>query len=105
MTAPALPPKPFTPQSLAARWDCSAEKIRAMVRAGDLRAARLGPKLIRIPVSEVERIECQTTASPCTAANSPSHGTNQGESIRDESRLARLIADRPNLSPVRYGTG
>ena len=25
---------PYTPETLAARWDCSAETVRAMVRRG-----------------------------------------------------------------------
>lgn len=49
--------RPFTPESLGARWECSAEKIRQMFHSGELAGFRLG-KLIRIPAIEVERFEC-----------------------------------------------
>jgi excisionase family DNA binding protein len=51
--------RPFSPETLADRWGCSAEKVRLMYRAGELAGFRLG-KLIRIPAAEVERYECQT---------------------------------------------
>lgn len=92
--------KPFSPETLAERWGCSAEKVRIMYRAGELPGFRLG-KLIRIPAAEVERYECQ---------NTPSHGieTNGASpSEREEgdyaSRLVRQTVGLPNLAPVRFG--
>lgn len=49
--------KPFTPEALAERWRCSPEHIRKLCRRGELEYFRLGPKLIRIPAAEVERVE------------------------------------------------
>lgn len=95
--------RPFSPETLADRWDCSAEKVRLMCRNGELASFRLG-KLIRIPAAEVERVECLSTASQSTEESSPSHFAMQQES-RVESRLARQIGDGPKLSPVNYGHG
>jgi excisionase family DNA binding protein len=50
--------RPFSPETLADRWECSARQIRKMLTAGDLNGFRLGGKLWRIPAAEVERVEC-----------------------------------------------
>jgi excisionase family DNA binding protein len=77
---------PFSPETLAERWQCSPEKVRRMVKSGGVAAFRLD-RLIRIPASEVERIECQTlTASFPTAANMLLALDNQ----RFVDRLARM---------------
>lgn len=55
--------RPFTPETLAERWECSAQKIRNMIMNGEIAAFRLG-KLIRIPAIEVERIECLQSLPP-----------------------------------------
>jgi excisionase family DNA binding protein len=98
MTAQA---RPYSPETLADRWGCSAEKVRIMYRNGELPGFRLG-KLIRIPAAEVERYECQNTPSPCTEESSPSPIETTQES-RAEYRLARQIGGGPKLSPVNYG--
>lgn len=92
--------KPYSPETLADRWGCSAEKVRLMYRNGELAGFRLG-KLIRIPALEVERYECQNTPSPGTETNglSPSERANDGY----ESRLVRQSADLPSLAPVSFG--
>ncbi len=46
--------KPFTPATLAREWGCSERHVRNLVAAGDLRAFRLGQKLLRIPADAVE---------------------------------------------------
>lgn len=95
-------PKPYSPEALADRWGCSAEKVRLMYHAGDLTGFRLG-KLIRIPATEVERYECQNTPSPGieTSGRSPSETAADGY----ESRLVRQTEGLPNLAPVSFGRG
>jgi excisionase family DNA binding protein len=89
-----LPLKPYSPELLADRWGCSAEKVRQMYHRGELAGFRLG-KLIRIPALEVERFECaqlqapKDTISSNTAANSPS--LLGAERTAAEFRLARMI--------------
>ena len=94
--------RPYSPETLAQRWGCSAEKVRLMCKGGELASFRLG-KLIRIPAAEVDRYECQITASLCTGESSPS--PSERENVRAEFRLARQIGDGPKLSPVNYGHG
>ncbi|AUN31998.1 hypothetical protein C0V82_16345 [Niveispirillum cyanobacteriorum] len=48
--------KPFTPDTLAERWECSPRHIRDMINRGQLPAFRLG-KLVRISAESVQRIE------------------------------------------------
>ena len=45
-------PQSFTCDTLAKRWDCSAQHIRNLVNCGDLPAFRIG-RLIRIRVETV----------------------------------------------------
>lgn len=68
-----MTPRPFTPDMLAERWQCSAETIRQMVKAGDLRGFRVG-RMIRIPYEAVEEIECQTSASDACEVDIASTG-------------------------------
>ena len=92
--------RPYSPETLADRWGCSAEKIRLMCRDGELASFRLG-KLIRIPAAEVERVECLNTPSPSIEddGRSPS-----GMAISAaESRLVRQTGGLQRLSPVSGG--
>jgi excisionase family DNA binding protein len=88
-----LGPKPFSPETLAERWGCSAEKVRQMVHRGELRGFRLG-KLIRIKAIEVERYECSQLRETNTFNSSPTGGSLPSqldvEKIVAESRLARM---------------
>lgn len=92
--------KPYSPESLARRWDCSAEKVRVMFHAGELSGFRLG-KLIRIPADEVERYECQNTRSPDTENDGRS--LSETESAAFASRLVRMTGDSRNLALVTSG--
>ena len=92
--------RPYSPQTLAERWGCSAEKIRIMVKNGELASFTLG-KLIRIQEWEVERYECQSTPSPSTeeSGQSPLQTVN----VAAESRLARITSPMPKASPAAFG--
>lgn len=94
-------PKPFSPETLADRWGCSAEKIRRMYHDGQIAGFRLG-KLIRIPAIEVERVECQNTPSENTE-ESASSSTMTSEANVFAPRLARMTGDSPKLAPVKSG--
>lgn len=105
MTAPARmlldDARPFSPETLAKRWACSAEKVRLMCHAGELASFRLG-KLIRIPAAEVERFECQAiTPSPSTGESGQSPSEREADAF--ESRLVRQTEDLPRLAPVNFG--
>lgn len=49
--------RPFSPKTLAAHWHCSERHIRNLIARGEIRAFRLGGKLLRIPWDEVDRFE------------------------------------------------
>jgi excisionase family DNA binding protein len=52
--------RPFTPERLAERWECSAHHIRNLCRRGRLGHFRIG-KEYRIPMHAVEEVEaCET---------------------------------------------
>lgn len=64
--------RPYTPDTLAARWQCSAETVRQLIKRGELRAFRVGV-MYRVPVDAVEEYECRTSPSDaCEAASAPS---------------------------------
>lgn len=93
--------RPYSPETLAAHWGCSAEKIRIMCKSGELASFRLG-KLIRIPASEVERYECQNTGSSDTeeGSASPTPMANEAAFV---SRLARMTEGSRRLALVTSG--
>lgn len=90
----------YCPSTLAERWLCSDEKIRQMCRNGEIKALRFG-KLIRIPASEVARLECLDTLSQNTEGDTPS--AFETERAAFESRLARQTGASPNLGLVKSG--
>lgn len=65
--------RPYTPDSLAERWQCSAETVRQMIKRGELRAFRVGV-MYRVPVDAVEEYECRTLPSGDFAAVSALSG-------------------------------
>jgi excisionase family DNA binding protein len=93
-----IAPRPFSPETLADRWGCSSEKVRQMCRRGELPYFRLG-KLIRIPANEVERLECQNTASCGTESN----GALRTDDHAFGLRLERLTEGSPKLALVQSG--
>lgn len=85
---------PFTVRTLAQRWGCSEGAVRNRIAANELRTFRIGA-LIRIPASEVERIECPNTASNDSAADTPSSGSMKPE------RAAATVLPPPIGLPQR----
>ncbi len=92
MTAQA---KPYTVPTLAQRWECSEGLVRKMIERGELSSFRLGT-LIRIPASEVAKIECHT-ASNDSEADMPSSGERMGSDADERStpRIGRARKPRP----------
>lgn len=50
-------PRPFTAETLAERWGCSTNHVRNLVHRGQLRAFRIGARLLRIPADAVDEYE------------------------------------------------
>ena len=91
----------FTVASLAAAWECSEGVIRKLIVAGRLRSFRIGT-LIRIPADEVERFECQNTASSDCSADMPSSGGTPTETAT-ERVYPRPIASGRKRRPDNDG--
>ena len=70
----------YTVASLAAEWNCSEGVIRKAIANGELRCFRLG-SLIRIPIEEVKRFECQNTPFNDCAEDLPSSGAMKPGSV------------------------
>lgn len=100
----------YTVASLADAWGCSEGVIRKLVRGGELGCFRLGT-LIRIPVEEVARFECQNTrSSDSEAATQSSIETPPADDIASdyEPRIVlgqkrRLGGDGPQGATVHHG--
>ena len=94
----------YTVASLAQEWDCSEGVIRKEIAAGRLGHFRIGT-LIRIPVEEARRYECQNTASNDLETGSLSSIVTQPESgtvsvFRPRTALGlkrKLGADGPQV--------
>jgi excisionase family DNA binding protein len=64
----------YTPAMLATEWQCSERHIRNLIARGELRAFRLGGKLVRIPFDAVEEfLQCnRTDFNDCTVSSASS---------------------------------
>ncbi len=92
------PGEVYSPAMLAHRWDCSERHVRNLVATGQLRAFRLGNKLLRIPGEAVEDFErCLTTESAGSATGIASSSTGAASGI--VTRLEPLT--RARLNAVR----
>jgi hypothetical protein len=91
MTAP-LPA--YRVIDLAARWQCSPNTVRAMIRRGELKPLPFCGKLIRVSQGEVEKWEAgEVPGSAGIEAGTPSSGTRAAAD--DAVRSARMIAQAP----------
>jgi excisionase family DNA binding protein len=68
-------PRPLTPEQVAERWSCSANHVRNLIRRQELRAFRVGSRLLRIPLDAVLEFEQRQAAAgsddPTNAMPSP----------------------------------
>lgn len=97
--------RPYTPATLAERWECSETTVRALIKSGRLRAFKLAGKLYRIRPEEVERFECQTNQNlPCSGSEeaSPLSGETRQESVT-VSRSTQPIASGRKRKPANAG--
>lgn len=91
----------YSVASLADHWGCGSDTVYSLIRSGDLRAFKLGGKLLRIRADEVESYECRNTACNDIAESSPSFGTRPDDAT--DIRLERLIEHPPRPQLVHSG--
>ena len=93
----------YTPDTLAERWGCSGKMVRLLILSGELRAFRLGERLIRIPAAAVEEFEkCRTIASPATAERGLSE-SGKTDDAQVALRLERQTARKRNAASTTSG--
>lgn len=92
-----MPDRPFTPDSLAARWDCSPATIRNLCRDGKLAHFKVG-KEYRIPLRIVEGVE---TCGEMISGSNSTEGltTPSGEKAEKPGagRFVPKIVSLPNM--------
>jgi excisionase family DNA binding protein len=91
-----------TPAMLAERWKCSERHVRNLIARGELPSFKVGAKLLRISLQQVEAYECRNTASDGSTDDSASPGGPQESDT--VTRLgpmtrARLTALRQRSTP------
>jgi excisionase family DNA binding protein len=92
--------KPFSPETLAERWGCSAEKVRQMFHRGELAGFRLG-KLIRIPASEVERFEVACSQTQVNTSSSDTVENTRSRLARDQLAVASRVGRLTLVTPAQ----
>ncbi|MEJ5019340.1 helix-turn-helix domain-containing protein [Ochrobactrum vermis] len=86
----------FTPETLAARWQCSPQHLRDLVNKNRLPSFRVG-RLYRIPYNAVLDYECPTMSDKSfSAANGTPFGTTENQ--RTDEACAPLIVMRPHVA-------
>ncbi|MBS4049010.1 MAG: helix-turn-helix domain-containing protein [Alphaproteobacteria bacterium] len=81
--------RPYSPESLAKRWDCSSRHVRTLLKTGGLRGFQLGGKLWRISAAEVERFEQCQGPGDSSDTGAPSAPTGERASSLSAARSAR----------------
>lgn len=69
----------LTPKMVAELWHVSERHVRNLIASGELPSFRVGGKLLRIRMADVEAFECRGESQDCED-NSPSHST-EAESV------------------------
>lgn len=87
--------RPYTPERLAERWDCSARHVRSLIAKGLLPAFRVGT-LTRIRPEDVEAFEC---GSSSTEAHGARHGLAPTEPSASPSASPPLRVVRMPSAP------
>ena len=86
--------RPYSPETLARRWGCSAHHIRNMINRGELPAFRLGGKLMRIRAEVVEEFEqcggLEGIGESGVRSREKERGADAIHSLRIERKLSAL---------------
>ncbi|TPK04588.1 helix-turn-helix domain-containing protein [Mesorhizobium sp. B2-5-9] len=90
-------PNVYSPRSLAVEWGCSEHHIRNLINRGQLRAWRLGGKLLRIDPQDVAEFKRGSVVIDASTHQSPMSETRTSDLTR--IRAARLDMP-PKLKPL-----
>ena len=87
--------RPMTPEQAAEMWGCSPNHVRNLIHRGELRAFRLGRRLLRIPpdaIAEYEQCQMNTASEGSTDVSSSLGG-------RAESGDVIVLRHSPERKP------
>ena len=88
----------FTPETLARRWVCSARHVRNLIKVGELKAFRVGGKLLRIRAQDVEEVErCSGELDDIEGNGQPSPEPEQAESVVRLARIERTLREQSTV--------
>lgn len=101
--------RPYTVAQLAARWQCAAESIYALIRKhergepGGLPAFTIGGKLLRIKAEVVDQWEGSggSTASDATASDASSTRASGSMKPLSVGEMSKASTERDSVSTVR----
>ncbi|RUV89700.1 helix-turn-helix domain-containing protein [Mesorhizobium sp. M1A.F.Ca.IN.022.07.1.1] len=71
-------PNVYTPRTLAVEWGCSEHHIRNLINSGQLRAWRLGGKLLRINRQDAQEFESSRAVRDPVASSEASPNKRPG---------------------------
>ncbi|NOE24826.1 excisionase family DNA-binding protein [Ruegeria sp. HKCCD6157] len=87
---------PYTPKTLADRWNCSSETVRQLCKSGQLECFRVG-RQFRIPAHKVEEFEqCRNTTLAVSTAASSLSGMR-----RMDADAGIVLTRKPSNAPRR----
>ena len=91
--------RPYTCEEVADLWGCSDNHVRNLIKRGELKAFRIGRRLIRIPADAVEDyVQCQLngpSVDSTDALSSPGGMMGSGDVIV----LRHAQPRKPRLKP------
>ena len=97
--AEAADAQPFTPETLAARWQCSPRHIRNMIHDGRLPGFRVGGKLLRVRARDVEEFE-QCLNTDLDAIETSGQQSEEPEPDENVVRLELIVEQQSESSTV-----
>jgi excisionase family DNA binding protein len=80
---PEKPKRNLTPKQAAERLNCCKLTIHRLIKKGKLRAFHLSKRSVRIPVSEIERLEAHGVAFDGAAKPTAQRATESREKLAD----------------------
>lgn len=86
--------RPMTPEQVAEMWGCSANHVRNLIKRGELRAWRLGSRLLRIPPEAVAEFEQHRQITPSAPPVDP-RANDKAESVIAVAVLRAMKNARP----------
>ncbi|MFF0542097.1 helix-turn-helix domain-containing protein [Nocardia thailandica] len=92
----------------AARYDVSVDTLRRWIRKGRLPAVRVGPRLIRVTVADLDALTAPVGPAAANASTPPPpdlDADRHAVTARSGSNVARTDADAPGMAGATVKAG